>query len=320
MVPFTVTRRRGTRPRTPARRVGRRVVARDIEGAPVLPAAAGEVAARRAGGRGAFPADHGVVRQRDRRPFRTFADQLGEPVGLRAYVPAVVQRDSAPIDATLTRRVRRRTRPARQPVHLCSPRHEPPNHHLAPRRSAPHRAVDHRQRRPAIGPRRSWPTPSLELVGCYAWAPDKVGRDVGELCGTEPLGVLATDDVDALLALAPDCVVYNPKWPDVDELVRILEAGVNVVTTAAFITGHALGDGPPAARSTRASAAAARIFGSGMNPGFADPARHRVARASATGSTRSRSSSRSTRPATTRPTPSCRSASRRPIDDPSCRR
>jgi hypothetical protein len=28
----------------------------------------------------------------------------------------------------------------------------------------------------------------LELVGCYAWSPDKVGRAVGELCGIEPLG------------------------------------------------------------------------------------------------------------------------------------
>ena len=86
--------------------------------------------------------------------------------------------------------------------------------------------------------------PGLEIVGCFAWGADKVGRDVGELCGIEPLGVLATDDVDALLALAPDCVVYNPKWPDVDEMVRILEAGVNIVSTAAFITGHSLGDGP----------------------------------------------------------------------------
>ena len=43
--------------------------------------------------------------------------------------------------------------------------------------------------------------PGLELVGCYAWGADKVGRDVGELCGIEPLGILATDDVDALLAL-----------------------------------------------------------------------------------------------------------------------
>ena len=83
--------------------------------------------------------------------------------------------------------------------------------------------------------------PDLELVGCYAWSPDKVGRDVGELCGIDPVGVTATDDVDALLALRPDCVVYNPMWPDVDELVRILEAGVNVVSTAAFINGRGLG-------------------------------------------------------------------------------
>ena len=52
--------------------------------------------------------------------------------------------------------------------------------------------------------------PELELVGCYAWSPDKVGRDVGELCGLDPLGVTATDDVDALLALRPDCVVLQP--------------------------------------------------------------------------------------------------------------
>jgi hypothetical protein len=111
--------------------------------------------------------------------------------------------------------------------------------------------------------------PDLELVGCYAWGTDKVGRDVGELCGIEPLGVTATDDVDALFALQPDCVVYNPKWPDVDEMVRILDAGINVVSTAAFITGHSLGEG-----RDRIIAACERggvsIFGSGINPGFAN--------------------------------------------------
>lgn len=107
----------------------------------------------------------------------------------------------------------------------------------------------------------------LELVGCYAWSPDKVGVDAGELCGIEAVGVAATNDVDALLALAPDCVVYNPMWPDVDEMVRILEAGVNIVTTAAFITGHALGpnrDRIAAACETGSSS----IFGSGISPGF----------------------------------------------------
>jgi hypothetical protein len=39
--------------------------------------------------------------------------------------------------------------------------------------------------------------PALELVGCYAWAPDKVGRDVGELCGRESLGVTATNNVQS---------------------------------------------------------------------------------------------------------------------------
>src|SRR5688500_12749594 len=77
--------------------------------------------------------------------------------------------------------------------------------------------------------------PELELVGCYAWSADKVGRDVGELCGIDPVGVAATDDVGALFDLHPDVVVYNPMWPSTDEVVQILEAGVNVVSTAAFI-------------------------------------------------------------------------------------
>jgi len=111
--------------------------------------------------------------------------------------------------------------------------------------------------------------PGLELVGCYAWAPDKVGRDVGELCGVPPMGVTATDDVDALLALRPDCVVYNPMWPSTDELVRILGAGVDVVTTAAFINGRRLG-----ADRERLVAACERggssLFGTGINPGFVE--------------------------------------------------
>ena len=111
--------------------------------------------------------------------------------------------------------------------------------------------------------------PRLELVGCYAWGADKVGRDVGELCGIDPIGVVATSDVDALLALRPDCVVYNPKWPHIDEMVRILEAGVNIVSTAAFITGHSFGEGRDriidACRRGGSS-----IFGSGMNPGMAN--------------------------------------------------
>ena len=111
--------------------------------------------------------------------------------------------------------------------------------------------------------------PSFELVGCYAWSASKVGVDVGELVGVDPVGVAATDDVDALLASKPDCVVYNPMWPSVDELVRILEAGVNVVSTAAFINGRNLGP-----ERDRLVAACERggtsLFGTGVSPGFAE--------------------------------------------------
>lgn len=111
--------------------------------------------------------------------------------------------------------------------------------------------------------------PALELIGCYAWSPDKAGRDAGELCGIDPLGVPASNDAEALLALKPDCVVYNPMWSDVDELVRILSAGVNVVTTAAFITGHNLGAGRD--RILQAcQQGGSTIFGSGVSPGFAE--------------------------------------------------
>ncbi|MBV9950445.1 MAG: dihydrodipicolinate reductase, partial [Acidimicrobiia bacterium] len=111
--------------------------------------------------------------------------------------------------------------------------------------------------------------PDLELVGCYAWSDDKSGRDVGELCGIDPVGVTATNDVDALLALRPDCVVYNPMWQDVDELVRILESGANVVSTAAFVNGRGLGAGRD--RIVEACAQGqSSMFGTGISPGFVE--------------------------------------------------
>jgi hypothetical protein len=111
--------------------------------------------------------------------------------------------------------------------------------------------------------------PNLELVGLFAWSKDKVGKDAGELVGIEPLGVQATNDVDALLALKPDAVVYNPMWIDLDELVRILEAGVNVVASASFITGQNLGDGK-AKLEDACRRGGSTLFGSGVSPGFAE--------------------------------------------------
>ena len=111
--------------------------------------------------------------------------------------------------------------------------------------------------------------PDLELVGVYAHGADKIGRDAAELCGwPEPTGVLATDDVGALLALGADACCYNPLWPSIDEICRLLEAGVNVCSSAAWITG---GKQTPEDRARIVEACergGTSIFGSGAHPGM----------------------------------------------------
>jgi hypothetical protein len=113
--------------------------------------------------------------------------------------------------------------------------------------------------------------PDLELVGVYAHSKDKVGQDVGDLAKLGPaLGVTATDDIDALIGLAPDCVVYTPLHPNVEHLTRLLRAGINVVSTAGFITGRSYGYEARAALEEAARDGGASLFGSGINPGFAE--------------------------------------------------
>lgn len=111
--------------------------------------------------------------------------------------------------------------------------------------------------------------PVLELVGCYAYSPDKVGRDVGELCGIDPLGIVATDDVDELLALEPDCVSYMPYRPDFDHLVRILESGANVVTTMYMLSGSGYGEEPTRALRDATLRGESSLYSSGIYPGHA---------------------------------------------------
>ena len=112
--------------------------------------------------------------------------------------------------------------------------------------------------------------PDVALVGAYARSAAKDGVDVGELCRLgRALGVRATTDVGQLLALDLDAIVYSPLHLDVDELASLLRAGVNIVTTAELMTGSNLGRDDQAALEQAADVGGATLFGSGMNPGYA---------------------------------------------------
>jgi hypothetical protein len=112
--------------------------------------------------------------------------------------------------------------------------------------------------------------PAMRLVGCYTMSAEKDGIDVGTLAGVAPMGVTATRDIGALLALKPDCVLYAPQFPDVDHMVRILESGCNIVSTAYFMNGRAFGEEGFARIRQAAIKGGTSIYGTGINPGFAN--------------------------------------------------
>ena len=108
--------------------------------------------------------------------------------------------------------------------------------------------------------------PELELVGCWVHSADKHGRDVGELIGEAPIGVAASTDIDELLALDADCVMYSPMLPDDEVVARILRSGKNVVTPVGWVYPDREN---PAVQALEEACAAgnATLHGSGIHPG-----------------------------------------------------
>lgn len=111
--------------------------------------------------------------------------------------------------------------------------------------------------------------PHLELIGVHVHSADKEGRDAGELCGLDHIGVRATGRIDDVIALQPDCVLYMPQGYDIDDMCRLLAAGVNVVTTRSEFFGPRRID--PMLRPRLEEACrrgGSTLFATGSSPGF----------------------------------------------------
>ncbi|MGA8332464.1 MAG: dihydrodipicolinate reductase, partial [Mycobacterium sp.] len=118
--------------------------------------------------------------------------------------------------------------------------------------------------------------PDLELVGLHCYSPEKIGRDAGEIVGLPAIGVQATGTVEEIIAAKPDVLTFHGVFPDEDLYVKVLEAGINIVTTADWITGwhrdknHPHPSGKPVSQLLAEACAqgGSSFYGTGMNPGL----------------------------------------------------
>ena len=111
--------------------------------------------------------------------------------------------------------------------------------------------------------------PTYALAGVLVTNPKKVGKDAGDIAGIAPTGVIATDDVEAIVAMEADCVHFSPLVQDLDMICRLLRSGKNVVTPLGPFYPH----GGYKAELEQIAAACrdggTSFHGSGIHPGFA---------------------------------------------------
>jgi hypothetical protein len=119
--------------------------------------------------------------------------------------------------------------------------------------------------------------PGFELTGLCVSADEKVGKDAGELAGLDvKTGILATKDLDAVLATEPECAVYcamgDTRMPEAMEDVRkILAAGINVVGSAPVVLQfpwHVMPDKYIEPLEEAGRQGNSSIFINGVDPGF----------------------------------------------------
>jgi 4-hydroxy-tetrahydrodipicolinate reductase len=121
--------------------------------------------------------------------------------------------------------------------------------------------------------RRAIEHPYLDVVGVYVYGASKIGRDAGELAGIGPIGVAAINSIEDVIALRPDCVLYMPQYTDHAEVCRLLESGINIVTTRTeFLNPESMDVAVRARIEAACRRGDASIHSTGCSPGFATEA------------------------------------------------
>ena len=112
--------------------------------------------------------------------------------------------------------------------------------------------------------------PRLELVGLFAHSADKAGKDAGELCGRPDTvtGVKATSDIDALVALKADTVMYTPFEADLDVAERLLASGLDIVSTNMFLNIGGIEGEVRERLEAACQRGNASLYITGINPGW----------------------------------------------------
>jgi hypothetical protein len=109
--------------------------------------------------------------------------------------------------------------------------------------------------------------PKLELAGVKVYSEEKDGLDAGDIIGMNKTGVWATRDVDAIMALDADCILYCPMPWDLDEMCRLLASGKHLITPCPY--WFPFKQNPDAAAALAAACVEGNVnfHASGCNPG-----------------------------------------------------
>ncbi len=116
--------------------------------------------------------------------------------------------------------------------------------------------------------------PAMQLVGLYVYGDDKAGRDAGDIARRAPTGVVATRNLDEILALDADVVIHAarlaPPYGSHDaDILALLASGKNVISINGYSRPeHWQGERLAALRAA-CETGGSSLMAAGLNPGFA---------------------------------------------------